>query len=154
MNDENRYLQALSERRRDVDFPYYPARVVLQDLLGTPALVDLAGMRDAIAEAGGDPATINPVVATHLVVDHSLNVEVAGHDPDAMAKNMAIEQTKNAERFEFLAWCKQAFSNLDVLMPGKASCIRSTSNICRRSFNCRMAWHFPIRLSGRTATRR
>jgi 2-methylcitrate dehydratase (2-methyl-trans-aconitate forming) len=112
------YLQALAERRHDVDFPYYPARVVLQDLLGTPALVDLAGMRDAVAEAGGDPTTINPVVPTHLVVDHSLNVEVAGTDPDAMAKNMAIEKNKNAERFEFLAWCKQAFSNLDVLMPG------------------------------------
>jgi 2-methylcitrate dehydratase (2-methyl-trans-aconitate forming) len=113
-----RYLQALSERRHDVDFPYYPARVVLQDLLGTPALVDLAGMRDAIGEAGGDPSTINPVVPTQLVVDHSLNVEVAGSDPEAMAKNMAIEQQKNAERFEFLAWCKQAFSNVDVLMPG------------------------------------
>ncbi|MEX3937017.1 aconitate hydratase AcnA [Paraburkholderia phymatum] len=113
-----RYLEALAARHHDVDFPYYPARVVLQDLLGTPALVDLAGMRDAIAEAGGDPATINPVVPTHLVVDHSLNVEVAGYDREAMAKNMAIEQTKNAERFEFLAWCKQAFSNLDVLMPG------------------------------------
>jgi aconitate hydratase len=113
-----RYLQALAGRRHDVEFPYYPARVVLQDLLGTPALVDLAGMRDAIAEAGGDPTAINPVVPTHLVVDHSLNVEVAGYDPEAMSKNMAIEQTKNAERFEFLAWCKQAFSNLDVLMPG------------------------------------
>jgi len=112
------YLSALATRRHDVDFPYYPARVVLQDLLGTPALVDLAGMRDAVAEAGGDPATINPVVPTHLVVDHSLNVEIAGTDPEAMAKNMAIENKKNAERFEFLAWCKQAFSNLDVLMPG------------------------------------
>ncbi|AMM18552.1 Fe/S-dependent 2-methylisocitrate dehydratase AcnD (plasmid) [Burkholderia sp. PAMC 28687] len=112
------YLSALTARRHDVDFPYYPARVVLQDLLGTPALVDLAGMRDAVAEAGGDPTTINPVVPTHLVVDHSLNVEVAGTDPEAMAKNMAIERSKNAERFEFLAWCKQAFSNLDVLMPG------------------------------------
>ncbi|WP_081056251.1 aconitate hydratase AcnA [Burkholderia territorii] len=116
--EARRYLQALSDRRHDVDFPYYPARVVLQDLLGTPALVDLAGMRDAIAEKGGDPTAINPVVPTHLVVDHSLNVEVAGHDPDAIAKNMAIEQQKNAERFEFLAWCKHAFSNLDVLMPG------------------------------------
>ncbi|WP_375508308.1 aconitate hydratase AcnA [uncultured Caballeronia sp.] len=112
------YLSALAARRHDVDFPYYPSRVVLQDLLGTPALVDLAGMRDAVAEAGGDPSAINPVVPTHLVVDHSLNVEVAGTDPEAMAKNMAIERSKNAERFEFLAWCKQAFSNLDVLMPG------------------------------------
>ncbi|MGU7773013.1 aconitate hydratase AcnA [Burkholderia sp. MR1-5-21] len=116
--ESSRYLQALAERRHDVDFPYYPARVVLQDLLGTPALVDLAGMRDAIAESGGDPATVNPVVPTHLVVDHSLNVEVAGDDPQALAKNMAVEQRKNAERFEFLAWCKEAFSNLDVLMPG------------------------------------
>ena len=112
------YLAALAARRHDVDFPYYPARVVLQDLLGTPALVDLAGMRDAVAEAGGDPGTVNPVVPTHLVVDHSLNVEVAGTDRQAMAKNMEIENRKNAERFEFLAWCKQAFSNLDVLMPG------------------------------------
>ncbi|MGF6780070.1 aconitate hydratase AcnA [Paraburkholderia sp. GAS334] len=116
--DVSGYLQALGARRHDVDFPYYPARVVLQDLLGTPALVDLAGMRDAVAEAGGDPATVNPVVPTHLVVDHSLNVEVAGTAPDAMIRNMEIEQRKNAERFEFLAWCKQAFSNLDVLMPG------------------------------------
>lgn len=111
-------LQALIERQHDVDFPFYPARVVLQDLLGTPALVDLAGMRDAVAEAGGDPRSVNPVVPTLLVVDHSLNVEVAGSEPDAMPRNMAMEQTKNAERFEFLAWCKQAFSNLDVLMPG------------------------------------
>ncbi|WP_233884844.1 aconitate hydratase AcnA [Paraburkholderia flagellata] len=116
--DAARYLKALADRRHDVDFPYYPARVVLQDLLGTPALVDLAGMRDAIAESGGDPRTINPVVPTQLVVDHSLNVEIDGSDPEAMSKNMAIEQQKNAERFEFLAWCKQAFSNLDVLMPG------------------------------------
>jgi len=112
------YLEALAQRRHDVDFPYFPARVVLQDLLGTPALVDLAGMRDAVAEAGGDPSVVNPVVPTHLVVDHSLNVEIAGTESDAMARNMAIEQRKNAERFEFLAWCKQAFSNLDVLMPG------------------------------------
>ncbi|MES2186483.1 MAG: aconitate hydratase AcnA [Pseudomonadota bacterium] len=111
-------LLALIERRHDVDFPFYPARVVLQDLLGTPALVDLAGMRDAVAEAGGDPRAVNPVIPTQLVVDHSLNVEVAGHVADAMPRNMAIERRKNAERFAFLAWCKQAFSNLDVLMPG------------------------------------
>ncbi|MFL9912036.1 aconitate hydratase AcnA [Paraburkholderia sp. RL17-337-BIB-A] len=117
-HDAARYLEVLAQRRRDMDFPYYPARVVLQDLLGTPALVDLAGMRDAIAESGGDPRTINPVVPTQLVVDHSLNVEIDGSDPEAMSKNMAIEQQKNAERFEFLGWCKQAFSNLDVLMPG------------------------------------
>ena len=111
-------LRALADRSHEVDFPFYPARVVLQDLLGTPALVDLAGMRDAVAEAGGDPGMVNPVVPTQLVVDHSLNVEVPGFQRDAMTRNMAIEQKKNAERFAFLAWCKNAFANLDVLMPG------------------------------------
>jgi len=111
-------LKALARRAHDHDFPFYPARVVLQDLLGTPALVDLAGMRDAVAEAGGDPRRVNPVVPTQLVVDHSLNVEVAGSEANAMQQNMQFEQQKNAERFEFLAWCKKAFSNLDVLMPG------------------------------------
>lgn len=111
-------LRSLSDRSHDVDFPFYPARVVLQDLLGTPALVDLAGMRDAVAEAGGDPGMVNPVVPTQLVVDHSLNVEVPGSERDAMTRNMAMEQKKNAERFAFLAWCKKAFTNLDVLMPG------------------------------------
>jgi len=112
------WLEALAARRHDVDFPFMPARVVLQDLLGTPALVDLAGLRDAVAEAGGDPRAVNPAVPTHLVVDHSLNVEVDGGEPDAMARNMEIEQRKNAERFEFLDWCRRAFDNVDVLMPG------------------------------------
>lgn len=116
--DFSTMLVSLIDRQHDVDFPFFPARVVLQDLLGTPALVDLAGLRDAVAEAGGDPRLVNPVVPTQLVVDHSLNVEVAGSEVDAMPRNMAIERKKNAERFEFLAWCKQAFSNLDVLMPG------------------------------------
>ena len=111
-------LKTLIAHDHNKEFPYYPARVVLQDLLGTPALVDLAGMRDAVREAGGDPAKVNPVVPTLLVVDHSLNVEVAGNISDAMSQNMAIEQRKNKERFEFLEWCKTAFSNLDVLMPG------------------------------------
>ena len=104
--------------RTDADFPFFPARVVLQDLLGTPALVDLAGLRDAVAEAGGDPRRVNPSVPTQLVVDHSLNVEVGGMAPGAMARNMAIEQRKNAERFEFLAWARHAFENVDIVMPG------------------------------------
>ncbi len=111
-------LEQVVNGRSDADFPFHPARVVLQDLLGTPALVDLAGLRDAVAAAGGDPATVNPVVPTQLVVDHSLNVDVGGMVDDAMAQNMAIEQRKNAERFEFLAWAKRAFRNLDIVMPG------------------------------------
>lgn len=105
-------------RQSDTDFPFYPARVVLQDLLGTPALVDLAGLRDAVAEAGGDPSRVNPAVPTQLVVDHSLNVDVGGMAGDALDQNMSIEQRKNAERFEFLAWAQRAFDNVGVVMPG------------------------------------
>ena len=111
-------LDQIVQRKTDADFPYYPARVVLQDLLGTPALVDLAGLRDAVAEAGGDPSSVNPAVPTQLVVDHSLNVDCGGMIGDALNQNMAIEQQKNAERFEFLAWAQRAFDNVGVVMPG------------------------------------
>lgn len=104
--------------RSDADFPFFPARVVLQDLLGTPALVDLAGLRDAVAEAGGDPSQINPAVLTQLVVDHSLNVDVDGMHADAQARNMAIEQRKNGERFAFLDWARQAFNKVEIVMSG------------------------------------
>jgi len=127
-------LKAVATHRHDYDYPFFPARVVLQDLLGTPALVDLAGMRDAVAEEGGDPRKVNPVVPTQLVVDHSLNVEVGGYVQDAMAQNMTIEQRKNAERFEFLAWCKKAFTNLDVLMPGSGILHQINIEKCRLSF--------------------
>ena len=79
-------LSQLIERKRDLDFPWFPARVVCHDILGQTALVDLAGLRDAIAEQGGDPALVNPVVPTQLVVDHSLAVECGGFDPDAFNK--------------------------------------------------------------------
>jgi len=84
-------LKQIIERKRDLDFPWYPARVVCHDILGQTALVDLAGLRDAIAEQGGDPAKVNPVVPTQLIVDHSLAVEAPGFDPDAFDKNRAIE---------------------------------------------------------------
>ena len=112
------WLEQVVFGRSDADFPFFPARVVLQDLLGTPALVDLAGLRDAVAEAGGDPRRVNPSVPTQLVVDHSLNVEVGGMESDAMVRNMAIEQRKNAERFEFLRWARRAFENVEIVMPG------------------------------------
>ena len=80
------YLEQLIERRRDLDFPWFPARVVCHDILGQTALVDLAGLRDAIADKGGDPAQINPVVPTQLIVDHSLAVEAPGFDKDAFAR--------------------------------------------------------------------
>ncbi|WP_138436311.1 Fe/S-dependent 2-methylisocitrate dehydratase AcnD [Marinobacter shengliensis] len=111
-------LKQLIERRRDLDFPWYPARVVCHDILGQTALVDLAGLRDAIAEKGGDPAKVNPVVQTQLIVDHSLAVEAPGFDPDAFEKNRAIEDRRNEDRFHFINWTRTAFKNVDVIPAG------------------------------------
>jgi len=111
-------LMQLIERRRDLDFPWFPARVVCHDILGQTALVDLAGLRDAIADMGGDPAKVNPVVQTQLIVDHSLAVEFAGFDPDAFAKNRAVEDRRNEDRFHFIEWTKKAFRNVEVIPPG------------------------------------
>ncbi|HJU40964.1 MAG TPA: Fe/S-dependent 2-methylisocitrate dehydratase AcnD [Tahibacter sp.] len=111
-------LVQLIERRRDLDFPWFPARVVCHDILGQTALVDLAGLRDAIADKGGDPALINPVVPTQLIVDHSLAVEYGGYDKDAFAKNRAVEDRRNEDRFHFIDWTKLAFKNVDVIPPG------------------------------------
>ncbi|MDX5386360.1 MAG: Fe/S-dependent 2-methylisocitrate dehydratase AcnD, partial [Marinobacter sp.] len=111
-------LKQLIERRRDLDFPWYPARVVCHDILGQTALVDLAGLRDAIAEKGGDPSKVNPVVQTQLIVDHSLAVEAPGFDPDAFEKNRAIEDRRNEDRFHFINWTRTAFKNVDVIPAG------------------------------------
>lgn len=111
-------LKQLIERKRDLDFPWFPARVVCHDILGQTALVDLAGLRDAIAEQGGDPAQVNPVVPVQLIVDHSLAVECGGFDPDAFAKNRAIEDRRNEDRFHFIEWTRQAFKNMEVIPPG------------------------------------
>ncbi|PNS08746.1 Fe/S-dependent 2-methylisocitrate dehydratase AcnD [Solilutibacter silvestris] len=112
------YLGQLVERKRDLDFPWFPARVVCHDILGQTALVDLAGLRDAIAEQGGDPAQVNPVVPVQLIVDHSLAVEFDGNDPQAFAKNRAVEDRRNNDRFHFIDWTKHAFRNVDVIPPG------------------------------------
>lgn len=111
-------LGQLIERKRELDFPWFPARVVCHDILGQTALVDLAGLRDAIAAKGGDPAQIHPVVPTQLVVDHSLAVEHGGFEKDAFAKNRAIEDRRNEDRFHFIEWTKKAFRNIDVIPPG------------------------------------
>lgn len=111
-------LAQLIERKRDLDFPWFPARVVCHDILGQTALVDLAGLRDAIAAKGGDPAKVNPVVPTQLIVDHSLAVEHAGFEKDAFEKNRAIEDRRNEDRFHFINWTKTAFKNIDVVPPG------------------------------------
>jgi iron-sulfur-dependent 2-methylisocitrate dehydratase len=111
-------LLQLIERRRDTDFPWFPARVVCHDILGQTALVDLAGLRDAIAAQGGNPSLVNPVVPTQLVVDHSLAVEHAGFDPEAFEKNRNIEERRNEDRFHFIEWTRKAFKNINVIPPG------------------------------------
>lgn len=111
-------LGQIALNKRDRDFPWFPARVVCHDILGQTALVDLAGLRDAIADQGGDPAQVNPVVPVQLIVDHSLAVECGGFDPDAFAKNRAIEDRRNEDRFHFINWTKQAFRNIEVIQPG------------------------------------
>ncbi|MDO6695676.1 Fe/S-dependent 2-methylisocitrate dehydratase AcnD [Aliiglaciecola sp. 3_MG-2023] len=114
----NAALEQIIERKQDLDFPWYPARVVCHDILGQTALVDLAGLRDAIALKGGDPSKVNPVVPTQLIVDHSLAVEHAGFEPDAFEQNRAIEDRRNEDRFHFINWTKTAFKNIDVIPPG------------------------------------
>jgi aconitate hydratase len=111
-------LKQLVERKQELDFPWYPARVVCHDILGQTALVDLAGLRDAIADQGGDPAKVNPVVPTQLIVDHSLAVEHGGFDPEAFDKNREIEDRRNEDRFHFIEWTKTAFKNVDVIPAG------------------------------------
>jgi len=112
------FLGQLIDNRRELDFPWFPARVVCHDILGQTALVDLAGLRDAIADMGGDPAQVNPVVPVQLIVDHSLAVECGGYDPEAFAKNRAIEDRRNEDRFHFIDWTKLAFRNVEVIPPG------------------------------------
>ncbi|WP_206207979.1 Fe/S-dependent 2-methylisocitrate dehydratase AcnD [Ahniella affigens] len=114
----NECLAQLIYRKRERDFPWFPARVVCHDILGQTALVDLAGLRDAIADQGGDPAKVNPVVPVQLIVDHSLAVECGGYDPDAFTKNRAIEDRRNEDRFHFIDWTRKAFRNVDVIPPG------------------------------------
>ena len=111
-------LVQLIEKRTDKDFPWFPSRVICHDILGLTAFVDLAGLREAVALGGGDPQKVNPVVPTQLIVDHSLAVECGGFDPDAFQKNRNIEDRRNADRFHFINWTKEAFNNVDVIPPG------------------------------------
>ncbi len=105
---------AKSPAAREV--PFKPARVILQDFTGVPAVVDLAAMRAAIERLGGDPAKINPLVPVDLVIDHSVQVDFFG-TPEALERNAAIEFERNRERYEFLRWGQQAFRNFRVVPP-------------------------------------
>lgn len=111
----------LRERRSEHEIQYRPARVLMQDFTGVPAVVDLAAMRDATARAGGDPRQINPQIPVDLVIDHSVMVDRFA-DPSAFADNVAIEMQRNAERYAFLRWGQQAFANFRVVPPGTGIC--------------------------------
>jgi len=111
----------LKERHISREIQYRPARVLMQDFTGVPAVVDLAAMRDAMHQLGGDPQKINPLVPVHLVIDHSVMVDEFGN-PRAFEKNVEFEYQRNSERYEFLKWGSQAFDNFKVVPPGTGIC--------------------------------
>src|SRR3954462_15778971 len=118
-------IQALvdwqKERSSTREIQYRPARVLMQDFTGVPAVVDLAAMRDAMAKLGGDPQKINPLVPVHLVIDHSVMVDEFG-TPKAFEQNVALEYQRNIERYQFLKWGQRAFNNFEVVPPGTGIC--------------------------------
>ena len=113
-------IKSILERRR-TEIPFNPARVLMQDFTGVPAIVDLAAMRDAIHEMGGDPSKVNPFKPVDLIVDHSVMVDYSGTS-DAFSKNVAREYERNQERYEFLKWAQIAFNNMRIVPPGTGIC--------------------------------
>ena len=111
----------LKERKIAREIQYRPARVLMQDFTGVPAVVDLAAMRDAMKQLGGDPQKINPLVPVHLVIDHSVMVDEFGN-PKAFGKNVELEYQRNGERYQFLKWGASAFDNFQVVPPGTGIC--------------------------------
>ena len=111
----------LKEKKSSREIAYRPARVLMQDFTGVPAVVDLAAMRDAMAAMGGDPQAINPQVPVDLVIDHSVMVDYFGH-PDSFERNVAREYERNGERYAFLKWGAEAFDNFRVVPPGTGIC--------------------------------
>ena len=106
---------------REKEIAFRPARVLMQDFTGVPAVVDLAAMRDAMKSLGGDPQKINPLVPVDLVIDHSVIVDAFGHG-QALGKNVELEYQRNGERYRFLKWGQDAFTNFRVVPPGTGIC--------------------------------
>ncbi|MGZ5938373.1 MAG: aconitase family protein, partial [Rhizomicrobium sp.] len=111
----------LTKKTSDLEIAFRPARVLMQDLTGVPAVVDLAAMRDAMKNLGGDPEKINPLAEVDLVIDHSVMVDNFG-GKDSFKKNVVIEYERNMERYQFLRWGQQAFANFRVVPPGTGIC--------------------------------
>jgi aconitate hydratase len=143
VDDVKAVAEWLKTRRSDREIAYRPARVLMQDFTGVPAVADLAAMRKAIERLGSDPARINPLSTVDLVIDHSVMVDYSG-TPQAFDENVEREFERNGERYAFLRWGQTAFDNFRVVPP--ASAIRSISNISpRRSGSARrMAARSPI----------
>ena len=121
LDDIRAVSQWLEQRRSDREIQYRPARVLMQDFTGVPAVVDLAAMRDAVARAGGDPEQINPLSPVDLVIDHSVMVDRFASD-SAFHDNVEIEMQRNGERYAFLRWGQKAFQNFRVVPPGTGIC--------------------------------
>ncbi|MGG5808806.1 aconitate hydratase AcnA [Falsiroseomonas sp. CW058] len=119
--DAKAIAEWVKDARSAKEVPFRPARILLQDFTGVPAVVDLAAMRDALGTLGGDPRKVNPLVPVDLVIDHSVMVDVSG-SKDALQKNVDIEFERNGERYEFLRWGQSAFANFRVVPPGTGIC--------------------------------
>ena len=143
---------ATDEPSREISFA--PARVLLQDFTGVPAVVDLAAMRDAMADLGGEPEQINPLIPVELVIDHSVQVDVFGAR-EAFARNVELEFERNRERYAFLRWGQGAFRDFKVVPPGhRDRATRSTSSTSRASSRSETASPSRTRSSAPTRTRR
>jgi len=136
----------LKERRSDREIAYRPARVLMQDFTGVPAVVDLAAMRDATTALGGDPRRINPQVPVDLVIDHSVMVDYFG-GPNAFKKNVEMEYARNGERYVFLRWGQEAFDNFRVVPPGTGICHQVNLEYLSRT-----VWTREAREDGATVT--
>ena len=121
VSDIEKAAKWVVSQKSDLEIAYRPARILLQDFTGVPAVVDLAAMRDAIVQLGGDPQKINPLNAVDLVIDHSVMIDEFGSD-SAFDKNVQLEFERNQERYEFLSWGSKAFNNFRVVPPGTGIC--------------------------------
>jgi aconitate hydratase len=121
VEDAKKIAGWLKDGRSAEEVPFKPARILMQDFTGVPAVVDLAAMRDGILKLNGDPQKVNPLVPVDLVIDHSVMVDVSG-TPDALQKNVEIEFERNGERYAFLRWGQEAFQNFRVVPPGAGIC--------------------------------
>ncbi|MBT6072216.1 MAG: aconitate hydratase, partial [Euryarchaeota archaeon] len=117
--DDVRRIASWSPTMNPEEIPFNPSRVILQDFTGVPAVVDIAALRDAMVELGGDPEKVNPQVPVDLVIDHSVQVDISGLFPDARERNLEIEYKRNMERYKFLKWGQMSLDNFRAVPPGR-----------------------------------